>query len=259
LEKAVSMIGNAGFKALELWCEKPHSYPADLTSSSRRRLKKMIDDYQMKVHLHAPFHDHNIATLYTPIGMVIMKLLQSTVTLAGFLEAETLTVHPGLVYIDVNYRRSIPAANQATIRVMQKLVKQAKELGVKIGFENMMIAHKQSWQIKLGTDEKGLLEVVDRVDGLGVTFDPGHCHANGQDPVKFAAKLGRRIVHVHLSDNHGDNDEHLEPGKGTIDYASLTRTLSSSGYRGDMTLELEPPIRANELEPIRKRMERKFS
>jgi sugar phosphate isomerase/epimerase len=252
------MIGDAGFKVLELWCEKPHSYPADFTPNSKRKLKKIIADYKMKVHLHAPFHDHNVASIYLPIEEAVARLLQDTVKLAGFLEAETLTIHPGVIYMHVNYQRYIPAAKQATVGLMRRLVQPARDYGVKIGFENMTAGLKQCWQIKLGTTEKELLEVVDNVDGLGVTLDPGHCHVNGQDAAKFAATLGRRIIHVHLSDNHGKQDEHLEPGEGTIDYASLTRTLSSNGYRGDMTLELEPPVQAEELEPIRKRMQQKF-
>ncbi len=49
---------------------------------------------------------------------------------------------------------------------------------------------------------------------------------------------GPRLIHVHASDNHGEKDEHLVPGKGTIPWDGVTKALREIGFDGPFTVEL---------------------
>ena len=47
-----------------------------------------------------------------------------------------------------------------------------------------------------------------------------------------------KIDCIHLHDNHGEHDEHLLPGDGTLNWQKAMKGLKSSGYDGPLTLEI---------------------
>ena len=49
--------------------------------------------------------------------------------------------------------------------------------------------------------------------------------------------LTDRIVHIHASDNNGDEDQHLGIGKGKIDYNWFSETLNKIGYDKSVIIE----------------------
>jgi sugar phosphate isomerase/epimerase len=48
---------------------------------------------------------------------------------------------------------------------------------------------------------------------------------------------------VHASDNRGEKDEHLVPGKGAIPWNSVTKALRETGFDGPFTVELRDDTR----------------
>ena len=84
-----------------------------------------------------------------------------------------------------------------------------------------------------------ILDIVNRYppDRVGVCLDLGHAHiAENVHSAVLAA--GHRLIHVHASDNHGEKDEHLVPGKGTIPWNGVTKALRETGFDGPFTVEL---------------------
>jgi sugar phosphate isomerase/epimerase len=51
-------------------------------------------------------------------------------------------------------------------------------------------------------------------------------------------RFGPRIQHVHISDNNGRADEHLPPGRGSIDFRWLVLNLKKIGFQGSVTFEI---------------------
>jgi sugar phosphate isomerase/epimerase len=72
---------------------------------------------------------------------------------------------------------------------------------------------------------------------VGVCLDLGHAHIEGSalSAVRAAAP---RLIHVHASDNRGEKDEHLVPGKGSIPWNDVTKALMETGFTGPFTVEL---------------------
>nr|WP_328829912.1 sugar phosphate isomerase/epimerase [Nocardioides acrostichi] len=71
------------------------------------------------------------------------------------------------------------------------------------------------------------------------TIDLSHAAIAGQDVVEMAQRLGPRLRHVHLTDGTGSaKDEHLVPGRGVMNAADFCRHLASSGFTGDVVLEI---------------------
>ena len=72
--------------------------------------------------------------------------------------------------------------------------------------------------------------------GVKVTFDCGHLHAshvvNKTAINDFIYSLKDYISHLHLSDNHGERDEHAKIGTGTINFVEYFNTLKEIDYQG---------------------------
>lgn len=83
--------------------------------------------------------------------------------------------------------------------------------------------------------------LLQRLDAsAGVCLDTGHT-ALGRHWRGFLAVSAGRLVHVHVSDNHGHRDDHLPPGDGTVDWADIARSLGEVDYQGWLMLELGCP------------------
>lgn len=91
-----------------------------------------------------------------------------------------------------------------------------------------------------------ILDIVSRFpeERVGVCIDLGHAHI--QETVTGALKAaGRRLIHVHASDNQGEKDEHLVPGKGTIPWDRAIAALREAGFQGAFTIELRDSTRGD--------------
>ena len=77
-------------------------------------------------------------------------------------------------------------------------------------------------------DPQLISNVIDSIGDSRVTvcLDIGHAHCHGRIPVEeWPQRLGARIGYVHLHDNHGESDEHLAFGEGTLDVAAVLTAL----------------------------------
>jgi sugar phosphate isomerase/epimerase len=107
----------------------------------------------------------------------------------------------------------------------------AKPLGVRLLLENI--------PNDLSTPEK-LLELlhVAHFDDVGICFDTGHAHIMSNVAAAFES-LKDRIESTHLHDNKGDQDSHLWPGEGTIDWQPTMEMLRTAPHTPPLVLEIE--------------------
>ncbi len=78
------------------------------------------------------------------------------------------------------------------------------------------------------------------VPSLGLCYDSSHDFLKGNPPVEILQKWGHRLVTTHFSDNHGENDDHLLPGDGTINWEAVTVSFPAETYTGPVMLEVLP-------------------
>ncbi len=120
-----------------------------------------------------------------------------------------------------------PRSLEHSLTAIEHLKAFAHPLGVKILLQNL--------QNEITTPEH-LLEIVKvgHFDTVNVALDLAHAYLaaptdNGQPNAGIDAAfelLGARVGQVKLHDNHGQKDEHLWPGSGTIDWANVARHLA---------------------------------
>jgi len=96
----------------------------------------------------------------------------------------------------------------------------AHPLGVKVLIENL--------QNDVTTPEH-ILEIlhIGHFDNVGVNLDVGHAHLSDTGLDHAFELLKPRIRELHLHDNNRMRDEHLWPGSGGIDWASLAKLTAS--------------------------------
>ena len=130
-----------------------------------------------------------------------------------------------MVVMHLTSKTDAPAPNEIGLKRLQKLIKIAENLNIKIAFENTKIV--------------GYLEYVFeniKSDNIGLCLDVGHCHAHFDD--EFCWEIFKdKIWAVHLHDNDKSKDQHLLPFDGTIDWKFYEEKLKEANYSGYTTLE----------------------
>ncbi len=74
---------------------------------------------------------------------------------------------------------------------------------------------------------------------LGFTLDIKQAARSGYDPFEYLHAMGERVSNVHLCDyTRGEEGLTLSmPGRGSFDFARLSRELRAVGYAGDAMIE----------------------
>ena len=94
----------------------------------------------------------------------------------------------------------------------------------------------------LELDPELISAVVHSIDraNLDINLDIGHAHCNSTtDVVRWIERLGPQIGYVHLHDNHGQEDEHLGLGQGTIPMKEVCQALNEHAPDAVWALESE--------------------
>jgi len=117
-----------------------------------------------------------------------------------------------------------------SLTALEHLKAYASPLGVQLLIENIPNGV---------TEPQNILEIlnVGHFSTIGVCLDVGHAHMLlGVAPT--IAGLAPRIRSAHLHDNHGERDEHLWPGDGTIDWSEAYGGLQSAPLAPAGVLEI---------------------
>jgi inosose dehydratase len=143
---------------------------------------------------------------------------------------------------------------------LNKLGKASLERGIALTFH-----HHMGTVVQTANEVDYMMEHTDP-RYVNLLFDSGHFAYCGEDPVKMVEKYANRIKHVHLKDIRPEIVEKVKkedlsflqgvregaftvPGDGCIDFDSIFKVLSESGYEGYMLVEAEQdPKKANPLE-----------
>ena len=131
-----------------------------------------------------------------------------------------------MVIMHLTSKKQAPIYNKTGLKRLQEIVDYARELNVKVAFENTKI--------------KGYLDyVIDNIDNenVGICFDSGHYHVHFDDEFDFD-KFKNRVFAVHLHDNDKSDDLHLLPFDGTLDWENVIYNLKKCHYNGPITMEL---------------------
>lgn len=196
-----------------------------------RKLKELAASYEFEYCVHAPFCDLNIASLNPALLRISLKAVEQSVAQAAHLEAKMFVFHPGFrgaldsFYPDLAWK--------VNLKSVEQISKLAESLSLPHAVENM----PQSIPAVLSRveDFQEFFSNMESVS-LGFALDIGHSNIVGQTEL-FIRRFRRKISHVHLHDNQGDRDAHMELGVGTASWLSTVRKLQTIGFNGYFVVE----------------------
>jgi sugar phosphate isomerase/epimerase len=188
--------------------------------------------------VHAPFADINIASPSKPILTVSLKRLKESMAHANALDAKLWVFHPGnKTGISMFYPKDDWKQN---IKSLIQLHKTAEEYGLNIAIENL--PERYGFLMKQPQDfQKFYKETA--LNDVGIVLDVGHANLEGLTE-QFLKKMPDKIVHIHVSDNTGEHDQHLGIGYGKINWQQFAHTLREIAY--DKTVIIESVQHVNE-------------
>jgi sugar phosphate isomerase/epimerase len=193
----------------------------DPVSQDPSALRRLSDHYELPiVSVHAP----TLLITQRVFGSDPWPKLQRSCEVASAVGARTVVVHPPF-----RWQREYARDFVAGIRDLED------STGLRLAVENMF-----PWRAG-GREILAYLPGWDPTpyDYRNVTMDLSHTATAGDDALAMADRLGRRLVHVHLTDGRGSNkDEHLVPGRGTQPCAELLERLADEAWDGEVIVEI---------------------
>ena len=88
-----------------------------------------------------------------------------------------------------------------------------------------------------GADFNELRERLGNHPLFGCCWDVGHANVQGVDQYKCIMEMGDGLMAVHIHDNDGRRDLHLQPYSGNTGYDAILNGLLDIGFKGCFTLE----------------------
>ena len=221
LQEAIDFGKRQGLSAFEVWADHPHAHPDETSVDLRARVRRELMGFE-RVSVHGPLGNASLASINPGIWRESLRQHLATIELAHDIGAAVLVVHPG----DLRDARFAAEFTRLAEEALGRLARRAEELGVTLAVENCGPYHA-------GIDRRAedLVALITHVGSsrLQACLDTGHGAVNG-NTADLVRLLGDAIVHLHVHDNHGQQDEHLPVGRGTIDFSVLAPVLA--GFAG---------------------------
>lgn len=229
LRAIFELLAETGFQGAEVMVTK------DPATQDPETIRELAEGFGLRIDaLHAPFLLVTRGVWGTePIGKI-----HRAIALAEEVGAPLVVVHPPYRWQGA-YRRWM----------LEELPSLQGTAEVVVAVENMFPVRVRGRRIAaLHT----VCELADLDPFPNVVLDTSHAAVAGLDLLEAVARLGRRIAHVHLSNNAGKGwDSHLPLEEGVLDLGPFLDALAAGGFDGAISLELD--LRASASDPSQMR------
>ena len=229
-------IAGQGFDYLELTLDPPEAHHG-IILRMRDDLMRRLEDLGMGLVVHLPTFV-STADLTDSLRRASVEETLRSLDLAATLGAWKAVLHPS-----VHRGMSVLVMEQAARYARESLeafVEKAEALGMALCLENMFPRSNSL------VEPDHFEPVFEGFPGLKMTLDIGHANIGGRGAdrtVAFIERYGRRVDHIHASDNFGRSDDHLPIGAGTVDWSQVASALKRAGFDATVTFEIFSPDR----------------
>jgi len=231
----LGQIDRAGLPAIEIFCARQHFDYTD--AAPAREVASWFAGNRLRLRsLHLPMYSDAEWGRSGPAAVVSLaetepvRREESVDEMKRALEfAERVPVRFAVVHVGVAGEEFHPRKFDAVQKSLEALLPFARQRGVELLLENIPNG--------LSTPTR-LLELVEfaALPEVRFCFDTGHAHLTGGVAEGFE-KMSGRIASTHVHDNRGEDDDHLFPEQGTIDWPGTLRAFA--GGANDFPLQLE--------------------
>lgn len=242
----------------------------------RKELKDVCDQEGLYINNFSPILP-NLASMDSALRAEARDLYKRAIEIASFFGCSTLlgdSFPPPLKFRgDVPYKKAMNYGGHFAVEVdtafrwdrqWDVLVESCSFCAEEAGKAGLLFCiEPRVGEMLSNTDS--LLRMIDAVPhkSFGAVLDAAHLYAQKEILPLSVEKLGKRIFSVHVADNDGKTNEHLAPGRGTVDWDGLFQALKKHGYSGYFAVDvlMVPDLEEQYRESLvfLKEMERKHS
>ncbi len=243
--KAMEIVGQAGFKSIEL------ELYDELVEEHRRDLPQMqaiLDKYGMgcasvmaveeKMFSLDPATKRKALADFDQLAGLIAQLGSPLVTICGYMPPE-IRPHGTHLYVGgpptavaVNDDFSWNAFWANAVDVFKQCAAMAKRNGLTLLIET------RANDVFSSTDALMNLIRDSGAEDAGVILDVAHVHAGKEYLALVIPKLGKLIKLVHFSDNDGTQAYHNAPAQGIIDFRAVVHSLKRAAFDGTIVVDI---------------------
>ena len=192
--------------------------------------------------IHAPFKSINLASFDEDERKKSVAQVAAAMRFHAEVWGRTIIVHPSgsptSPDVPLYTKENVGAATERAHRSISELVRVGEETGVRMALENLV--GKMGFPARpLETMQELRSFMADLpAEYVGICHDIGHTRLRKLDVADETRIASDRLYALHIQDGSSDEDDHLPPGHGVIDFDSFGQALEDIGFNGAWTLEV---------------------
>ncbi len=233
LEEALAAAAAHGFRYLDFNADQgPNrldAWPEARVESAAGFCRK----HDLTITLHTA-SSVNVAEFSPRVDAAVTRYLVENIDLARRLGCHGVVVHAGY-----HFSSSLEERMTASLERLKRAAAFAERAGVNLFLENLNWEPAAAEVHYLAHTVSECRYYFDAIasERFGWAFTVNHAHLTPEGIDGFLDAFGvSRIGEVRLADSLGDREAHLNPGEGSIDFASLFSRLEGGGYAGFYTM-----------------------
>ena len=251
LEESIKEIASIGYEGVELLCDIPHAYPPNFDKERIQSVGNLLSSLSMQISNLNAFTLYAIGDVYHPSWIEesndLRELrIQHTIdclSLANKMDVKNISTEPGGP-LPESY--STPQLEKLFIEGLLRASRIAEKENVRI-----LVEPEPFLLLENSKQFKNFMKKINS-EFVRLNFDIGHFFCVREDPAQLVYELLDYTEHFHLADIAQTREHnHLIPGQGSIDFASVFAAMNEIGYNGFVTVELYP-YQSNPVEAAQK-------
>ena len=239
LEEAVNSIAAAGYGGVEIMADIPHAYPPHMPDDRIGQLRRQLDALKLRISNVNAFTLFAIGDTLHPswiekdpaLREMRIRHTDNCIRMAAALGAKTISLEPGGPPDGMTRTDALALYQNGLMRVLPA----AAQCGI-----TLLVEPEPRLLIETTDQCVEFLQSVNHTH-LRMNCDLGHLFCVGENPADSFLKCHPWVAHVHLEDIASSRvHQHLIPGRGAMDWASIFGAFRQVDYNGWATVELYP-------------------
>jgi fructoselysine 3-epimerase len=242
LLEALRDVHAAGFEGVEILADKPHAYPADVTTDMIGRVREELRGLGLLVsNVNAnctfgywkdapaePYFEPGLISPQAKLRADRIRLIGKAMEFAAGVGAQNIGITSGRMLAGMPPGKAAGQFEESIRAVLEMADRWAVNVGIECepGLFLEYASELREWIERIGHPR------------LGANLDIGHCQVMGESIPAAIELLGDRIWNLHVEDIPGRKHYHLVPGQGTVDWPGVRSALRGIAYGRFLTVEL---------------------
>ena len=237
IEEYFEYVSRNGLQHMEIDLIAEHSYLESFTQERVTKLKHLAEDFQIDLSLHTPY-SINPSDRIEKIRYASVAYLKGCVSLAEQLNATHITAHIGYYIGPQSSTERRLEALERLVLTLEEVIQRCEKNNIRLALENVNFLSEFSEFSLLGDNINDFAFLYSKINSplLNMCLDIGHANIT-EGVITYIENFKDKIINVHIHDNMGEYDQHLNIGDGTVPWEDVGRAFKKIRYKGPFLSE----------------------